>query len=801
VTIPEPNKKSLPRRCLKFFMIVLIIIGFLAGSGSYLVYRMIEPDLPDITVLSDIKLQVPLGVYSEDGKLIAQFGEKKRIPIATAKIPRRLMEAFIAAEDDRFFSHPGVDYKGLLRAARQLISTGQKRQGGSTITMQVARNFFLTREKTFMRKLKEVFLALRIERHLNKLEILGLYLNKIYLGHRAYGIGAAAQVYYGKSVDELTLAECAMIAGLPKAPSQANPITNPERALERRDYVLNRMFELDYLSREELDLALKEPVTAKLHGDSVELVAPFIAEMVRQKMVEKVGPDAFTNGYRVYTTLSSRLQTAALNALRRTLHEYDERHGYRGGEGKVPVEASDAEVQARLIAHQKVGDTLPSLVRSVNLDSVVVEVLDAGRIELPWQGMRWARRYINENARGPSLESPGQVVVEGDVIRVRRNQEGAWMLTQVPDVSGALVSLKPSDGAIVALVGGFDFDRSKYNRATQAKRQPGSGFKPILYTTALEEGFTVSTVINDAPIVYVDPWTSKEWRPKNYTGKFYGPTRLRDALRMSRNLVSVRLMRQIGVEKVVRTAMQFGLPSEQIPRSLSLALGSGSATPLEMARVYSVFANGGFLIEPYFIARIESRNGELIEESFPKIACPHCGEPGDQDRLFAPRVVSPQINYLMTSLLKDVIQSGTATPAKKLGRLDIAGKTGTTNEQRDAWFNGFSPAYSTVAWIGFDSSKPLGNRETGGQAALPMWMYYMEEALKNVADEELPAPDGIKTVYVNRYSGFLSSAADPDAIPEIFREQDTPGSGGEANGFTPFTSNQESENSQIESIF
>ncbi|MCI0732376.1 MAG: penicillin-binding protein 1A [Methylococcaceae bacterium] len=782
-------------------MIVLILSALLAGAGSYLIYRKLEPELPDITVLSDIKLQVPLSVYSEDEKLIAQFGEKKRIPVANAKIPRRLMEAFIAAEDDRFFNHPGVDYQGLVRAAVHLMLTGHKSQGGSTITMQVARNFFLTREKTFMRKLKEILLALKIERHLTKLEIFGLYLNKIYLGHRAYGIGAAAQVYYGKSVDELSLAECAMIAGLPKAPSQANPITNPERALERRDYVLNRMAELGYITREELDQAWKQPVAAKLHGDSIELTAPYVAEMVRQKMVEKYGPDAFTSGFKVYTTLSSRLQTAALNALRQTLHEYDERHGYRGSEGRIPARASAAEIQETLAAYQKVGDTLPGVVISVNTDSVVAEVLGAGRIQLSREGMNWARRYINENSRGPSPSSPAQIVAERDVIRVRRNPEGTWMLTQIPDVSGALVSLKPSDGAIVALIGGFDFDRSKYNRVVQAKRQPGSGFKPILYTTALEEGFTVSTVINDAPIVYVDPWTSKAWRPKNYSGKFYGPTRLRDALRMSRNLVSVRLLRQIGVEKVAQTAMQFGLPSEQIPRSLSLALGSGSATPLEMARVYSVFANGGFLIEPYFIARIESRDGELIDEAFPRIACPHCGDMGDQNQLFAPRVVSPQINYLMTSLLKDVIQNGTATRAKKLGRLDIAGKTGTTNEQRDAWFNGFSPAYTTITWVGFDSSKPLGNRETGGQAALPMWMYYTEEALKNIADEELPVPEGIKTAYVNRYSGFLSSASDPDAIPEIFREEDTPGSGNVANGFTPFISNQESENSQIESIF
>jgi penicillin-binding protein 1A len=798
---PHSRKKSLLSRVFKFFTIIVIVCGVLAGTGTYLVYQMVEPELPDITVLSDIKLQVPLSVYSQDEKLIAQFGEKKRIPVATNKIPQRLMEAFIAAEDDRFFSHPGVDYKGLIRAAVQLILTGQKRQGGSTITMQVARNFFLTREKTFMRKVKEIFLALKIERHLNKLEILGLYLNKIYLGHRAYGIGAAAQVYYGKSVNELTHAECAMIAGLPKAPSQINPVTNPDRALERRNYVLNRMYELEYLTRDELDQALNQPLTAKLHGDSIELDAPFIAEMVRQKMLEKFGPGAFTSGFKVYTTITSRLQIVARKALQQTLHEYDERHGYRGIEGRIPSDASPADIEQILINHQKVGDTLPGVVRSVSPDSVGVDVLGVGLTTLPWEGIKWARKYINENSRGPSPISSGQVVAEKDIIRVRQNQEGTWILSQVPEVSGALVSLNPSDGAIVALVGGFDFSRSKYNLVTQAKRQPGSGFKPILYTTALEEGFTVSSVINDAPVVYVDPWTSKVWRPKNYSGKFYGPTRLRDALRKSRNLVSVRLLRRIGIERVAQEAIKFGLPSDQIPRSLSMALGSGSATPLEMARVYAVFANGGFLIDPYFIARIQSANGDLVEETFPKIACPHCGEMGNQNHIFAPRVVSPRVNFLMTSLLKDVIQRGTAVQAKKLGRSDIAGKTGTTNEQRDAWFNGFSPAFATVAWVGFDSSKPLGNRETGGKAALPMWMYYTEEALKDIEDKELPVPDGIKTVYINQYSGLLSSPSDPNAIPEIFREEDIPGSGSTDNNFAPFISNQESENSQIESIF
>ncbi|MGH8551785.1 MAG: penicillin-binding protein 1A [Methylococcales bacterium] len=788
-------------RCIKLFSIVLIFSGLLAAAASYLVFWVIERESPDITVLSDTQLQVPLSVYSKDRKLIAQFGEKKRIPIATAAIPDCLKNAFIAAEDDSFLSHPGVDYKGLLRAALQLILTGKRSQGGSTITMQVARNFFLTREKTFMRKFKEIFLALKIERQMDKMEILGLYLNKIYLGHRAYGIGAAAQIYYGKSVDELTTAQCAMIAGLPKAPSRINPITDPYRSLERRDYILHRMFELKFLHRAELKKALKQPDDAKLHGDSIELDAPYIAEMVRQTMVEKYGPDALTSGYKVYTTIQSDLQVAAENALRRALHEYDERHGYRGPEARIAAESNQAEIQKALIAHQETGDTLAGFVKRTTPDSAELEVPGLGWVELSWRGMKWARKYINENSRSSAPSSPGQVVSRGDIIRIRRDPGGNWKLTQVPKVSGALVSLSPSDGAVVALVGGFDFYHSKYNRVTQAKRQPGSGFKPILYTTALEEGFTLSSLINDAPFVYVDPWTSKVWRPKNFGGKFYGPTRLRDALRKSRNLVSVRLLQQIGIEKVADKAMLFGLPSDQVPRHLSMALGSGSATPLEMARVYAVFANGGFLIDPYFISRIENRNGELIEEVFPKIACPHCGDTDDRNQIFAPRVLSPQVNYLMVSVLKDVIQNGTAVKAKKLGRLDIAGKTGTTNEQRDAWFNGFSPALTTVTWVGFDDPKPLGNRETGGMAALPMWMYYTQEALKNVADKELSAPDGIKTVYVDRYSGLSSSPENPDAIPEIFSEAHTPGNGRADARFTSSVSNKESENSQIESIF
>ncbi len=802
MTNPGPKKRSFLKNCLRFLTIASIFFTTIAVTGTFLFYQRVASDLPDISQLREVQLQVPLAVYSEDEQLIAQFGKKKRIPISENRIPKKLAEAFISAEDHRFFSHPGIDYKGLIRAGIQLIRTGEKRQGGSTITMQVARNFFLSPEKTYLRKIKEIILALEIESQLSKQEILSLYLNKIYLGHRAYGIGAAAQIYYGKTVDQLTTEEGAMMAGLPKAPSRFNPVTNPERALKRRNYILNRMHSLQYLDQKELDQTLEQPVTARIHSDSIELHAPYIAELVRQKMVEKFGPDSLTSGYKVYTTVKSDLQIAARSALRRALHEYDERHGFRGIEAQSGLveTASENDIMERLKGFGKVGDTLPALVREVNKDSIDLRVLGKERTHLTKDKMTWARKYINQNEREASARSPNQLLSVGDIIRVRKGRTGNWRLAQIPEVSGALVSLNPTDGAMVALVGGYDFYRSKYNRATQAKRQPGSGFKPILFTKALEEGFTLSTVINDAPIVYMNPWTEEEWRPQNYSGKYYGPTRLRIALRKSRNLVSIRLLRQIGIEKVAQTAISFGLPTDQIPRTLSMALGSGSATPLQMARAYTVFANGGFLIEPYLVSRIETLGGELVEEAFPRIACPHCGDSLSGNNMFAPRVVSPRVNYLMTSLLQDVVRRGTGVRANRLGRKDIAGKTGTTNEQRDAWFNGFSPALTAITWLGFDSPKPLGKGETGSRAALPMWIYYMEKALKGFPEEKSQVPKGIETLYINQSSGFLTSASDPEAVQELFREGFVPG---QRNSETVDTNrlSDETENDQLESLF
>ncbi len=782
-------------------LIFSLLGGIICTVGLYGLYRYMSPRFPDTSSLKEIKLQVPLSIYSQDGKLIAQFGEKKRSPIKIGEIPKRLIQAFIAAEDDRYFSHPGVDYKGLLRAGLGYIKTGEKRQGGSTITMQVARNFFLTRDKTFIRKIKEIFLALEIEQQFSKLEILELYLNKIYLGHRAYGIGAAAQIYYGKEVGQLDLASWAMIAGLPKAPSSFNPLTNPTRAITRRNYVLGRMYDLDFISLDDYKRVINRPVTAKLHTYTIELDAPYVAEMVREKIVNLFGTDAYTSGYKVYTTIDSRLQIAARNALRTGLHEYDERHGYREIDDHLfSVRVNPESLERQLTNYSKVGDTQPGIVVSINTKSFRVYISNNHTIEIPWDGFKWARKYLSKNSRGPAPKSAHDIVSVGDVIRVRRTRDNAIVLAQVPTIEGALVSMNPSDGSIVALTGGYDFFQSKYNRATQAKRQPGSGFKPILYTKALEEGFTAASVINDAPIVLQDPYTSSSWRPKNYSGKFYGPTRLRVALRKSRNLVSIRLLRQIGVQKVAESAMRFGLPSDQIPRTLSMALGSGSASPMQMARVYSVFANGGFLIEPYMILRIESASGKVVEETLPKIACPDCGDVGNQNEIFAPRVVSEEVNYLMTSLLKDVVRRGTAVKANKIGRSDIAGKTGTTNEQKDAWFNGFSPTLATVTWVGFDSSASLGNRETGGKAALPIWIAYTQDALNTVAIKESPKPEGIVSAQINSYSGMLASPNDPNAIAEIFRSEYAPNITTPVDGLNPYLTG-ESENTQIQSLF
>ena len=773
------------------FLLGLFFLGILltAGTAWYIL-----PQLPPSETLKDVRLQVPLRVYSADHSLISEFGEQRRIPITIKQVPDLMIKAVLAAEDDRFYQHPGVDWQGILRAVIQLAKTGEKTQGGSTITMQVARNFFLGREKTYLRKLNEIFLALKIEKELSKDEILELYLNKIYLGQRAYGVAAAAQVYYGLSINQLTLPQFAMLAGLPKAPSTTNPISNPERARERRDYVLKRMREENFISQADFESSSQAPLVASLHSAAIQLEAPYVAEMVRQEMVDQFGEDAYTSGYRVITTLRDYHQQAANAALRKGLLEYDERHGYRGPEQHYELAADmDENDWARLLeSFPELSGLYPALVVSVQEKSLTAYTLAAGLLTIEWEGLAWARRYLTENSRGPAPKLAEEIAKAGDIIRVIKNPEGQWLLSQIPDIEGALVSLRPSDGAIMALTGGFDFTRSKFNRVTQAYRQPGSGFKPFIYSAALAAGYSPASLINDAPVVFEDPGLEDVWRPENYTRKTYGPTRLREALTNSRNLVSIRLLHAIGMPYALDYAARFGFEVERLPKNLSLALGSGAVTPLQLARAYSVFANGGYLIDPYIMQRIETEDGGLVQEANPAHICAECEPAGsspvttaDHDsgavpaspasgNRTAPRVLDPENAWIMNSMTRDVIKHGTGRRALELKRNDLSGKTGTTNDQRDAWFSGYNSELVAITWVGFDQFLPLGNKETGGRAALPMWTEYMRTALAGVPESIMPEPPGLVFARIDPRTGKPASPDQPDAIFEVFSSQNAP---------------------------
>jgi len=779
---------------LRVLGVFLLVTGLLACIGAAGMYWYLAPKLPPIDSLKDVQLQEPLRVYSRDGRLIAEFGEKRRTPLEFDQIPDLMVRAVLAAEDERFYQHPGVDWQGLARAVVHVIRTGEKGPGGSTITMQVARNFFLGREKTYLRKINEILLALKIEKELTKNDILELYFNKIFLGHRAYGVEAAALVYYGSRLEELSIAQTAMIAGLPKAPSRFNPIVNPERATARRNYVLGRMRELSSISEEEYQAAVATPVTARLHGLSVEVEAPYVAEMVRAYVEGLLGNEAYTAGFRVYTTIDSRLQEAANQALRKNLLAYDQRHGFRAPEFHVDLANPEVSLDAVLADIPSTAGLLPAVVVGVEDKMITAYAKIFGEIQIPWQGLEWARAYIDENRRGPKLETAHDVLKPGDVVRVQL-QESGWGLVQVPNVEGALVALSPQDGAVVSLTGGFDFYRSKFNRATQAQRQPGSNFKPFIYSAALEYGFTAASVINDAPVVFDDPGLEAVWRPENYSGKFFGPTRLRVALFKSRNLVSIRLLRAIGINYAIDYLKRFGLNVERIPHDLSLALGSGSVTPMEMATGYAVLANGGYLVKPYFVERIEASDGSLWYQADPVRVCRDCDDgesvvasmtpdsdldavvladdaPGDKGH--APRTLSPENVWVMNSMMRDVITRGTGRRALRLKRGDLAGKTGTTNDQQDAWFSGFNQNLVTITWVGFDQLGPLGRRETGAGAALPIWIDFMGVALDGVPEELLRQPDGLVTVRINPESGLLASASQPGAIFETFRADRLP---------------------------
>ncbi|MBB6519804.1 penicillin-binding protein 1A [Pseudoteredinibacter isoporae] len=861
---------------LTFWLAVCGSGAIIAGLAAFYLY--LSPKLPSVESLRHVKLQTPLRVYSRDGLLIGEFGEKRRTPIQHQDIPELYTKALLAAEDDQFYSHNGVSIRGLLRAASQIISSGHIQSGGSTITMQVARNFFLTRQQTFARKFNEILLALQIERELSKDEILELYVNVIFLGNRAYGINAAAEVYYGKPLSELSLAQLAMIAGLPKAPSTFNPIANPERALIRRNWILGRMLSLGYIDQNLYDTTINEPVTASVHGIKVDYHAPYVAEMARRQAMDIYGPGAYTDGLKVYTTIDSGLQRRAQEAVIDGLLAYDKRKGYRGPEQHWPASFIDPSVtdvtdfnnldlaawQSALGNLSEFGGLEPAVVVQVFEQQIRALLPNGDIVDIDWeQGLRQARPFKTENARGARPKLASDVVAVGDVIRLQQNDDDSWAFSQVPKAQAALIALNPKDGAIISMVGGFDFAQSHFNRVTQAKRQPGSNFKPFVYTTALEQGLTPASIINDAPIVFEDANLESTWRPENDGGKFYGPTRLRQALYRSRNLVSIRVLRNIGINNAIKGMDRFGFEPALLPKDLSLALGSYALTPLEIVTGYAVFANGGFRVEPYLLSSILDVNGEAIYEANPATACPRCetllagneqteestvepqeilhadedrdqltdalanneqsnNEPGQQsapaeamqsnrelnDELaselaselavlnqendvetfeatsnepaFVPpanpaeRVLNPQVAYLINSMLQDVIRKGTGTAAKTLGRNDLAGKTGTTNGPRDAWFSGYNSEMVVTTWLGFDQNLMLGRREYGGSAALPIWIDYMRTALKDVPESKHPQPEGIITVRIDPKTGERANINTIGAIYESFRLENAP---------------------------
>lgn len=799
------------RKVLRSIFRILLVAFVLGLSTVIITYFIVSKDLPDVETLRDIQLQVPLRVFTSDGKLISVFGEKRRIPVQIEEMPAWLTNAFIAGEDARFHTHPGVDYQGISRAVWTLMTTGEKSVGGSTITQQLARNFFLTLEKTYTRKIKEIFLALKVERELSKDEILELYLNKILLGHRAYGVGAAADVYYGKPVGELSLAQCAMLAALPKAPSRINPITSPERAMDRRNYVLGRMLELEFISDSEYEQAKGEKNTAFYHGATTEISAPYLAEMVRKEMLARFGQSAYTGGYEVYTTINANFQTTANQAVIDGLEEYDQRHGYRGAEAHVDMEehTTTKAWEEILRPYKSSAGLVPGLVIEVDEDVALIYLVDGQTIALTIDNMQWAKKFISRDRVGFKPKNVGDVLQPGDVIRTRLRDGGQRELAQLPEPEALLVSLSPRDGAIKALVGGYDYTRSKFNRVVQSRRQPGSGFKPFIYSAALAKGKTPASIINDAPIVFSDAELERDWKPQNYSEKFFGPTRLREAMVNSRNLISIRLLREIGIPYATDYISSFGFDPAELPDNLSMALGSASLIPISLVRGYATFANGGYLIDPYFIERILDAKGVVRFVASPQLVCEDCkfdqesdaeqietvkkAEPSfrplqlenEEDLLVveqetaqaqdmvakpthAPRVISEQNAFLIRSMMMDVVRRGTGKKAMELGRNDLAAKTGTTNEQRDAWFSGYNDEIVTSVWVGFDGHEPLGRYEVGGKAALPIWIDFMRVALEDVPEQAPEVPEGITQARIDPDTGLLARIENREAIVEVF---------------------------------
>lgn len=740
-----------------------LLLAILLALAAILVY----PNLPSLEALTDYQPKVPLRVYTADGALIGEFGEERRAVVKINAVPPMMRQAILAAEDERFYQHGGVDYIGVVRAALSNLTSGGAREGASTITMQVARNFFLSREKTLTRKFSEALLALKIEHSLSKDQILELYINQIYLGQRAYGFASAAQTYFGKPLKNVSLGEAAMLAGLPKAPSRYNPVVNPKRARARQLYVLRRMHELKYITDAQLKQAQEQRLAVHRQPQVFEVQADYVAEMVRQMMFQRYQDAAYSKGFKVYTTLRKVDQEAANQAVWRGVLEYDQRHGYRGAEAYVEIPGNGGDQEEAL------DDTLQDVADVNGLEPALVLAASPGKvkayrkggelIEIGGDGLRFAQRMLADKAPDKGR------IRRGAVIRVLRDEKGHWQIGQLPLVEASLISMNPEDGAIRSLVGGFDFERNKFNHVTQAWRQPGSSFKPFIYSAALEKGFTAATIINDAPIV-IDPAETggKLWEPKNFEGDYSGPIRLRLALTKSKNLVSIRILQAIGIPYAQDYVTRFGFDAAQQPPYLTMALGAGSVTPYQMATGYSVFANGGFRVSPYYVERILDGRGAVLAQTKPVLA----GQGSE-------RVVDPRNAFIMTSIMHDVATHGTAARVGQLGRGDLAGKTGTTNDQVDAWFAGFQPhGLVAIAWIGFDQPHSLGGRETGAQAALPMWMGYMGKVLKNVPEAAMSVPEGVVAMKIDPQTGLHVTDEREGLVEYFYQENPPPDSGG-----------------------
>ncbi|WP_282177909.1 penicillin-binding protein 1A [Vibrio nereis] len=800
---------------LFIFTLVCMILGVGTIFGFYL---YVKPELPDVATIKEVELQTPMQVFTQDGKLISQFGEKRRIPVTYEEIPQHLIEALIATEDSRFYDHPGIDPIGITRAAIVVAMSGSAKQGASTITQQLARNFFLSNEKKIMRKIKEIFIAIHIEQLLTKQEIMELYVNKIFLGYRSYGFGAAARVYFGKELHDLTLSEIATLAGMPKAPSTLNPIYSLERATDRRNVVLKRMLEENYITQAEYEQAKSEALLSRYHGAEIEVSAPYIAELARAWMVSRYGEDVYTSGMNIYTTVDSKLQEAANRSAVNNLLGYDERHGYRGAE-KVLWEADQTPLEEKQInkALDKMptyGELYPAVVTQVNQKDATLIVKHQGNQVLEWDGMKWARKFISDTRQGSAPKKAGDILAVGEVIFVRQANAEAenvqWHLSQVPSANTAFIAMNPKNGAIISLVGGFNFEHNKFNRVTQSVRQVGSSIKPFIYSAGIDSGLTLASLINDAPINHWDESQGTAWRPKNSPPTYVGPTRLKIGLAQSKNVMAVRVLREVGLEETRQYLTRFGFKIDELPHSDTIALGAGSLTPMQVAQGYSVFANGGYYVEPFYISKIEGPYGDLEFEAQPKTICKQdCADPvtpaenefqeqdvdvNEVESPYAPQVISEQTAFLVREMMYSNIWgggdwragsgwNGTGWRARALKRRDIGGKTGTTNDSKDAWYAGYAPGVVAVSWVGFDShnrtlgrtryNSNLGKKQiTGGEAgsktAQPVWIDFMHTALEGVPEERKQAPSNIVRVRIDRESGLLTKKKDSSSMFEYF---------------------------------